>query len=342
MSNTHPLVQRPDAPLDASTEGALFQAHYLPAGNAADALADPFTLAVFGFGVNAVTETAPHWLQVPLVQHGPARIEVWRGHSPAARGRSGRVRWSRNDELLFAAIEVDEVEGDIEAASAAAYAEISDFLAGSDHPHLLRAWNYLDAITEGEGDQERYRQFCLGRVRGLRTVDENAMPAATCVGCFDGRRRVQVYWLAARSPGTPLENPRQVSAYAYPRQYGPQSPSFARAMLAPLQTGLPLLQSGTAAITGHASQHLGALLRQCDEVLVNLQSLIDTARQQRPALAPVLGAGSLLKVYVREADDVAAVVDHLQQRGVDAATCLVLHGEVCRAELLVEIEGMHH
>jgi chorismate lyase/3-hydroxybenzoate synthase len=337
MSNTDTPARR-----TLNAEALRFHACYLPASQKAAALADPHTLAVFGFGVNAATEAAPHWLQVPLVQHGAERIEVWRGDTPTAQGRSGNVRWSRNQTLLFAAIEVDEVDGQIEAASALAYAELSAFLAQSGYPHLLRAWNYLDAITDGEGDAERYRQFCLGRVRGLQVVDDNAMPAATCVGCHDGRRRVQVYWLASRDPGVPLENPRQISAYAYPRQYGPQSPSFARAMLPPLDTGLPLLQSGTAAITGHASQHLGLLLRQFDEILVNLQSLIDNARLQRPALAPRLGENSLLKVYVREAGDVDAVVNHLQQLGVDASTYIVLHGEVCRAELLVEIEGMHH
>ncbi|MCL7714689.1 pteridine-dependent deoxygenase [Stenotrophomonas mori] len=314
----------------------------MPADRRDAVLADPYTLAAFGFGIGAGGPEAPHWLQIPLAQHGAGRIEVWRGASPAERGIEGRVRWSRNREMLFTAIEIDEAGHGIEAASAAAYAEITAFLAQDEQPHLLRTWNYLDAITEGEGDDERYRQFCLGRVRGLRTLDEATLPAATCVGGFDGRRRVQVYCLAARQPGIPLENPRQVSAYAYPRQYGPQSPSFARAMLPPAATGLPLLQSGTAAITGHASRHAGMLLRQCDEVLLNLASLIDAARTHRPSLSPRLGGGSLLKVYVREANDMQAVADHLRQQGFDASMCLVLHGEVCRAELLVEIEGMHY
>src|SRR3546814_12468443 len=59
------------------------------------------------------------------------------------------------------------------------------------------------------------------------------LPAATAIGRCDDARVVQVYWLAARTPGMPVENPRQVSAYRYPRQYGPQQPSFARAMLPP-------------------------------------------------------------------------------------------------------------
>src|SRR3546814_12443298 len=91
----------------------------------------------------------------------------------------------------------------------------------------------FDAITFGDGDAERYREFCVGRARGLGDFDTHALPAATAIGRCDDARVVQVYWLAARTPGMPVENPRQVSAYRYPRQYGPQQPSFARAMLPP-------------------------------------------------------------------------------------------------------------
>ena len=160
------------------------------------------------------------------------------------------------------------------------------------------------------------------------------------MGRVDGVRRLRVYWLSAREPGVPLENPRQVSAFRYPRQYGPQAPSFARALLPPLATGLPLLQSGTAAIIGHASQHTGALAEQLAETLTNLQSLVDAARGQRPALSPTLGSASLLKVYVRNAGDLDAVAAQLAALPA-APAFVVLHAEVCRAELLVEIEGLH-
>ena len=51
----------------------------------------------------------------------------------------------------------------------------------------------------------------------------------------------------------PLENPRQLAAWRYPRQYGPRPPTFARAMLAPDAVRLPLMLSGTGAVVGHAS-----------------------------------------------------------------------------------------
>lgn len=326
--------------LSPSADPALFRAFYAPAAERDAALADPRTLAVFGFSAAATPCDDPRWLQVPLAEQGPAQVEVWQGAAPVQHGVRDGVRWSANDTLLFGAIEIDEVDGDIESAAADAYARMSNFLTNCGFPHLLRTWNYLDAVTEGDGDQERYRRFCVGRVRGLRELDEAALPAATCIGRFDGVRRLQVYWLAAREAGLPLENPRQVSAFRYPRQYGPQSPSFARALLPPLATGLPLLQSGTAAIVGHVSQHTGSVGEQLEETLTNLQSLVDAARLQRPGLPATLGAESLLKVYVRRAEDMPAIAARMA--GLPGSPAfVVLHAEVCRAELLVEIEGLH-
>ncbi len=340
MSSTLPHASAP-ALASPPTAAALFSIAYRPAARREAALADPCTLAVFGFGDrDARLDGDPRWLQVPLAEHGAAQVEVWRSPTPVRCGVTDGVRWSHNEAVLFGVLEIAEVDGDIESAAADAYARMSSLLASCGFPHLLRTWNYLDAVTEGDGDQERYRRFCVGRVRGLRELDEAALPAATCIGRFDGDRRLQVYWLAAREAGLPLENPRQVSAFRYPRQYGPQSPSFSRALLAPEATGLPLLQSGTAAIVGHVSQHTGAVDEQLRETLTNLQSLVDAARRQRPSLSPTLGADSVLKVYVRRAGDMPAVAAQMAALP-GAPAFVVLHAEVCRAELLVEIEGLH-
>ena len=168
-----------------------------------------------------------------------------------------------------------------------------------------------------------------------------ALPAATAIGRVDGERRLQVYWLAARAPGTPLENPRQVSAWRYPRQYGPQPPGFARAMLPPAGSAMPLMLSGTAAIVGHESQHRDCVEAQLDEVLVNLDHLIDRARQQQPGLPASFGAGSRLKVYVRDAAELPRVTEALAARLPASVPHIVLHGAVCRRELRVEIDGVH-
>jgi len=305
----------------------------------------PETLAVFGFGALAPSSAAiddPRYLHVPLspLREAAAPYEVWRSAGPVATGREGAIRYSHDGALMFGVLEWEEPDGGILHASAHAYAALVAFWRDSDYPHLLRIWNYFDAITLGEGDSERYRQFCVGRVQGLGDVDTRTLPAATAIGSRDGRRVLQVYWLAAREPGLPLENPRQVSAYRYPREYGPQSPTFARALLPP-SPRVPLLLSGTASIVGHASQHADSLRAQLDETLTNLDSLLGAARERAPMLSPHLDGTSRLKVYVRDAADADAVAAQLEARLGTRVPWLMLHADVCRRELLVEIEGMH-
>jgi chorismate lyase/3-hydroxybenzoate synthase len=307
---------------------------------AATALATPGTLAVFGFGANApATPTDPRYLQVALPALGRAPLECWQVDADVAYGREGGIAWAQGGGLQFGALEIAD-DGDVEAAAAHAYTCLRDWLASSAYAHPLRIWNYLDAITEGGGDAERYRRFCVGRARGIgRALAPGELPAATAIGHPQRTGRLQLYWLAAAHAGTALENPRQVQAWRYPRQYGPQPPGFARALLPPAST-LPLLLSGTAAVVGHASQHADSLDAQLAEILTNIDSLIATARMQRPSLPPSLGIGTRIKVYVRDAEALP-LVDALLAARLPTVPRIVLHGHVCRQELLVEIDGCH-
>lgn len=301
-------------------------------------LAQPGVLAVIGFGRAAPSADDPRALTVALEPHGAAPLEVWRTSAPVRHGRVGGLAFAHDDALLFAAMEVDERGGDIEGAAEAAYAALRERTAALGYPHLLRVWNYLDDITLGEGDAERYKRFCIGRARGLGDFAPTSLPAATAIGRIEPTGRLQVYWLAAREPGRPLENPRQVSAYRYPRQYGPQPPSFARAMLPALDA--PLLLSGTAAIRGHESLHADDAAAQLDETLANIASLVEVARGHRPALPALLGAGSHLKAYVREAGELGRIDAQLAAR-LPAVPRVVLQARVCRRELRLEIDGAH-
>lgn len=304
-------------------------------------LAEPRLLAAFGFGDAApASHPDPRYLHVDLQAPGDAPFECWFAATDVRSGREHGIAWSADGTLQFGALEVAD-HGDIETVAAQAYARLQAWLAGSGYPHALRIWNYLDAITDGSGDDERYRRFCVGRARGIaRQIAPGELPAATAIGHPRPTGRFQLYWLAARLPGTPLENPRQTEAWRYPRQYGPQAPGFARAML-PADPAMPLLLSGTAAVVGHASQHGDSLVQQLDETLANLDSVVATARTPRPGLPVHFGAASRLKVYVRDAGSLAEVVALLDARLPAAVPRIVLHGHVCRRELAVEIEGVH-
>jgi chorismate lyase/3-hydroxybenzoate synthase len=305
-------------------------------------LQEPDVLAVFGFGAAAPASDDPRYLRVSLQPHGPAPLEVWRAGGRVACGRDGDVAWSEDGALQFGAIEIDEPgDDDIAAAAEAAYQRMFGSLGQRGYPHLLRIWNYLDGITSGDDDHERYRRFCVGRAVGLGGFEAERLPAATAIGRVDGRRRLQVYWLASKTPGQPLENPRQLSAYRYPRQYGPQPPSFARAMLPPAGGALPLLLSGTAAIVGHESRHADSVATQLDETLANFDSLLAAAHARRPSLPLRFGAGTRLKVYVRDAAELDTVAALLAERLDPAVPRIVLHAAICRRELRIEIDGVH-
>jgi chorismate lyase / 3-hydroxybenzoate synthase len=149
-----------------------------------------------------------------------------------------------------------------------------------------------------------------------------------------------VYWLAARAPGIAVENPRQLSAYRYPRRYGPQPPSFARAMLPP-GNGLPLLLSGTASVVGHETRHPDCVQAQLDETFANFDSLLGAAHRLRPSLPAAFGPGTRLKAYVRDAAALAQVAADLDARLGGEVPRIVLHADICRRDLRVEIDGFH-
>lgn len=293
-------------------------------------LDEPGTLAVFDFFPAAPGAADPRHLHVEQQPLGPTPLECWSVAGQVRHGREGALRWSRGAGWQFMAVEADESDGDIETACKRTYDQLLAHLAASPEQHLLRVWNYLDRINAGEGDAERYRRFCSARARSMAAHHLARYPAATAIGHRGTPGRLQVYALSANADGRTLENPRQVSAWQYPRQYGPTAPSFARAMLLP-QGGLAI--SGTAAVIGHASHHVGDVTAQVDEAMANLHALLE-----RAAL-PAFDAHSPLKVYVRHPEDVDTVSAALARHLDPSVPRVLLQGDICRTELLVEIDG---
>ena len=274
---------------------------------------------------------APLTIDLRLERLGGPSAEIWYANGPTRAGREGIVRYAHDDELLVALVEEDErAYGGVCSTAKELYASMRQFQEHCGFPHLLRMWNYFDAINEGEGDAERYRQFCVGRALGLGSLGGKKLPAATAIGRQQTTHHMQVFWVAARSNGVAIENPRQVSAYHYPRTHGPVSPSFSRAMVTPDRT---LLVSGTASIVGHVSQHEGDAQAQLEETLRN----IATVTAHAGAKHHTAHRQDLLKVYVRDAKLVPMIAERLRE-AYPGASPIFLAGDICRSELLLEIE----
>lgn len=291
-------------------------------------------MAVVRFGERS-TSHSPGTLtiDVDLLPLGRAPAEVWYSDESVAVGREGLIRFACDSSFVFGVIELNERDFQgVREVTARAYGAIREFQRTTGFPHLLRMWNFLDAVNQGAGDLERYRQFCIGRAEGIDSKITGEYPAATAIGRQVSTGVLQVFWIGSKDPGAAIENPRQVSAYRYPRAHGPVSPSFSRATLTHDGT---LLISGTASIVGHASQHPEDTLAQLDETVLNLQALVEHARQQRAVSAA--DSPLLFKVYVRDPQDYERIASRLQT-AFPNDRMIYLAADICRRELLLEIE----
>jgi len=305
----------------------------------------PHILAVIGHGsgdsVSAIGKGLSIDVDLPQLSQ-PRLLEVWRSSAPVWCDQAQDIRLAFTDEVVFGCLEVQESSGSmLEDVARAAYERILDYCGRSGYAHLLRMWNYFPAMNQEQQGLERYRRFCLGRHQAFSRYHKelaSILPAASAVGTQGGP--FQALFLAGKQPGRPLENPRQISAYEYPSIYGPKSPSFARAILHRTSTGCQLFIAGTASIVGHATQHQGDPVKQTLETLSNIEAILNRVRHESQKSWDAKFPEGILKVFVRNQADLHAVREVLDGHEYGKATILYVLGEMCRKELLVEIEGM--
>ena len=297
-------------------------------------------LGIVGFGASssASDDMASAWVDMPVIGDDRA-FEVWTSATPVQYEARDRIRSARNAQILFGCLEIGQDQHNhYDDLIFDEYCSIFDYLDEVGFPNLVRIWHYLPDIHRDERELERYKRFSLGRheafvARG-RAISDDA-PAASAVGKRSGN--TVICFLAAPRPGIPIENPRQVSAYSYPAQYGPRGPTFSRALFT-IWDQLPQLYiSGTAAIFGHHSQHEGDADAQAAETIVNLRSVMDEARTQ--GLIEIGQSTEMLfKVYLREPAFHAVAQARLREAFGPAPTIIYLQADICRRELLLEIE----
>ncbi len=306
----------------------------------------------------AVPEIPVAQVSTPVLPDTGHVFEVWRCNRPATSGQRQRVRFRRTADMLFGCITVSEAQltaappasrpaagnpaahGALHEATTQAYREICATLDAENYPHLLRVWNYLPDINRDTHGTERYRQFNTARHRALlesgRSLAGN-VPAASALGAASDSPLV-VYFLAGRTAPSFVENPRQLSAYFYPRQYGIHSPVFSRATLLRQEEGLALFISGTASIVGHRSLHVGDTAAQTRETLTNIEALLAEANRVARGVHFHLSALAF-KVYVRRPADLPVVRAELAAALGESTRVIYLQAEICRQDLLVEIEA---
>lgn len=260
---------------------------------------------------------------------------------PWIGGTPGSECWHAPDPAAFRIESLWIADApDIESAAREAYSSLLQRVRGSAQPYLLRIWNFLDGINAGEGDAERYRAFCVGRSAAVDAPFHDPPPAATAIGSPAGSPAgLQVVALCGAEPGIALENPRQTPAWRYPREYGPVSPGFSRGAVLGHNACAVLLASGTASILGHVSRHPGDVEAQLAESLRNLEALMAEG-EARTRSQFSLQRCQALRVYLRHPADAQRLLPVLRDTFGSATPIRLLHGDICRRELDVELEGV--
>jgi chorismate lyase/3-hydroxybenzoate synthase len=309
---------------------------------------DSHVLGVFDFGgISKASRADSRLVHVPLEQLNGSSNEVWTVSEPVSSGVFQQIQYNHSSDLSLAQISIEmDSTTDIEVATRDAYRQILKFLEQHQHPWPLKIWHYFPSITAGDNDDEQYRLFCAGRAYAIgdNPVIMTAIPAATAIGSKADQPRLLIYFLAGEKPGKMVENPRQIPPSEYPRQYGIRSPLFSRGTLIDSGKTHQFLISGTASIIGHQSLHEEDVRKQTRESLRNLTALISAGRR----LAPVslknrqkfIKGGGVLRIYVKQQLDLDLVRDEVSKHPLGKLPAVYLQGDICRNELLVEIDGI--
>ncbi len=261
----------------------------------------------------------------------------------ATHGSGGRIISLQSSfGLLYF---IGELQGDtlsqsIEVQSNQLFSRLEDiFTSRSISPSdIVRQWNYIERITELENGNQHYQLFNNARSHFYESSQwSNGYPAATGIGADSGGVVIDIDVLIPSSSSscsiTPIDNRRQIAAHLYSDSVliaantGKTTPKFERAksLSACGYTKLTYI-SGTAAITGEESLHGVAAKEQTIATLDNIYELVENPTHI-----------SLLRVYIKNTSDHQVVKEVVSSRHPNVDT-IYLKADVCREELLVEIE----
>lgn len=229
--------------------------------------------------------------------------------------------------------------------------------AGSGFENVVRTWLYLGGITGPEAGTSRYQEMNRARSdfyngiqfgRSLRVGPgrHRAFPASTGIGTArPGGLVMSCMALETEREDVflqPLENPQQVSAYEYEPKYSPHTPKFSRGMALVVGDYLTTWISGTASIVNSESRHAGNVEAQTEQTIDNIERLIAAENFSRHGIH---GAGATLadlakiRVYLKRPEDFLKC-RAICERRFGPVPAIYVAADVCRSDLLVEIEGV--
>lgn len=267
-----------------------------------------------------------------------------------------RIEDDEHRELVIGSLQGKNLNARILQQSDEVFTDLGELLEKEEcNIHsITRQWNYIERITAFHGDHQHYQDFNDSRSHFYaRTEWPQGYPAATGIGTQLGGVLVDVNAIVPKLPYfrcVPLDNALQVAAHAYSQEVllGTEdrvfkektTPKFERAKaVVGAERGLVYI-SGTAAIRGEQSLTDVGILVQTGTTMENINYLISEENLKKAGITPE-GACQLemLRVYLKNPEDVTAVKVYMEHLFTKVPISYLL-ADVCRDELLIEIEGI--
>ncbi len=292
-------------------------------------------------------------IEALAVGGGPGKVEIERRGDQLVTVKHGGVAWTHVGQVVPTI-----AESEIYPRSINAFEHMREMLSGANvrFDQVIRTWLYLGDIVGPEGETQRYKELNRARTdyyeninflarHVLPGVKETVYPASTGIGT--DTRDVVMGCIAISTKRDdlvvrPLENPLQTSAFDYMACYGPKSPKFSRAMALTVGDSASLFISGTASITQAESQHIEDIEAQTNQTLDNIAALISESNLKchgLPGRGATLRDMALARVYVKRQADYERTRRVCENR-LGELPVIYTVADVCRPELLVEIEGI--
>lgn len=216
--------------------------------------------------------------------------------------------------------------------------------------NIVRQWNFIEKITQLSPEGQNYQQFNDSRSRFYAQTNwANGYPAATGIGTACAGVVVIIDALRdSCTHSTPIDNPLQISAHAYSQRVlidnnptsSKSTPKFERARRVNSECSSMIYISGTAAIRGEDSCSQCNITEQIKLTMENIDCLI--SRDSSPLEAKQNAdkfEKKMLRIYLKHRSNWPIVKSWIAENCAHIET-LCVEADICRSELLVEIEGI--
>lgn len=221
---------------------------------------------------------------------------------------------------------------------------------GFEVDDIVRQWNYIGNIVSYKDGKQNYQEFNDARsVYYAKGKWSNGYPAATGIGSIDG---IIVGGIAFKRVGAtkgvyPIDNPLQVAAHIYSKRVliddaenaVKSTPKFERAKLIETTNGAYCFVSGTAAIRGEESVDATSAKLQTIKTIENIEYLVSKENLVRFGCQPYDLKYAFVHIFIKNEADYEAIRAIVEEAYPNIPAIYSI-ADVCRSELLVEIEGI--